>query len=125
VPTVFNTNKDVVIVTATEAFFAWLTTNDLGMLIGKARASSGYFLIDSPRANVGKDGVYAREERQRQMLRWFRRVFESELATVGVPENLWPDTSSLEAFERFYAVEYHPLEADLGTLPLQTRAVSI
>ena len=123
--TVYNTNKEVAVVRPTEAFFAWLSTNDLEMLISKAKASPGYFLTDSPHANVGKEGVRPPEERQKQMLSWFKRVFESELATTGVPENLWPDTSSLELFQRYYAVDYHGLEADLGTLPLQTRAVSI
>jgi hypothetical protein len=124
--TVFNTNKEIAIVRPTEAFVAWLSANDLGMLIAKVRATAGYFLTDSPFAEVSPvNGVYPQEERHKQMLGWFKRVFESELATAGVPENLWPDTSSIGTFQRFFSVEYCLLEADLGTLPLQTRAVPL
>lgn len=106
-----------------------LGTSELGKLLGENgiefHATPGYFLVDSTNGKQSQFGEasYPAEIRKKLMSDWFTRVFESELAEHGLPEQAWPDTSSVDVFLGLFSVEHHPLIADFGAQALKTSMI--
>lgn len=125
-PPIWYTNREVVEVRGTARFATWLRERQFEHLAASCVATPGFFLVPSPSSKVGGTETAFEPEGVRENLTesWFRKVFESELAELGLPAYAWPDTSNLELFRSFFSVTHHPLIADFGTEPLNTRKVS-
>jgi hypothetical protein len=106
-------------------------TSELGMLLRENGiefyGTPGYFLVDSANGQQSRFGEVwdPVEIRKNLMLDWFTQVFESELTEYGLPEEAWPDTSSIEVFLKLFSVENHPLIADFGTKSLETSMIEL
>jgi len=119
----WHTNKEIVVVRPTERLASLAC--EAGFEVSAARTPPGYFVVDAPSAKVPleEEPFIPAQARHEIKQGWFSRVFESELSEMGLPVELWPDTSSIEAFDAFLLVEYHPLIADFGEHPLKTLQV--
>jgi hypothetical protein len=118
---IMSSNKEVAIVRATEEFCAHLRDQGFDELAQRACIAPTHFLVDSPFAEHSLDvGIFPHKKREELMNNWFRRVFELELAELGLPLESWPDTSSVAIFQTFFSVTYRPLAGDVGSLPLRT-----
>ena len=125
-PMVMSTNKEIVIVRATDALRDYLRSLGLDMQAENTKAPPAFFLVDSPHAGVRIDEPhYPHQKRAELMNGWFQRAFELELTEHGVPPKSWPETTDIEVFKCFFSVEYQPLIGDLGVLPLKTSMVPL
>lgn len=121
-----STNKEVVVVHATESLCTFLRNLGYSDLAEKALIAPAFYLVDSPFAQADlNQPIYPHERRKELLAAWFNRVFEQQLAELGLPDAVWPETTSEEVFLNYFSVEYHPLIGDVGALQLKTREVPL
>ncbi len=121
-----STNKEVVVVRATEALRSHLCQLGFDLLAKKTTAPPAFFLVDSPYVGVSADEPLSPHQKRAELMKgWFQHAFELELAELGLPRASWPETADVEVFQSFFFVEFHPLIGDLGALPLKSSMVQI